>query len=147
MKAAVQHLDWCTFLDARMEVMHLETELGISNAVTGIGKRPASLFISMSGSVSHGDTASGKLKGPALKLVKRKLAAAKKQVTHLVADARARAVRLDTPRNLVEFTLASFSDDEVTLRQPLASSPSSMGGLGGKIMPPPARSMRILHCL
>lgn len=59
-------------------------------------------------------TAPGKLKGPAHKLATRKLAAALRQVASLVADARSRAVRLESPRNLLEFTLATFSDDEVT---------------------------------
>jgi hypothetical protein len=88
---ALRHLDWAAFLDTRMEIMHLEADL------------------------AHA-APSGKLKGPAHKLATRKLAAAKKQVDAVVGDARTRAAKLEPPRNLLEFTLATFLDDEVIPR-------------------------------
>lgn len=98
-------MDWAVFLDARMESMRLEQELGLTS--------PAAASSSRCG------TAVAPPRSQALKLETRKLAAANKQVELAVAEARARAARLEAPRNLLEFTLASFSDDEVTPANPL----------------------------
>jgi hypothetical protein len=125
---ALRHLDWDAFLDARTAAIAVEAELGLtslaegapSGIITAAGgmapacasAQPPSMPPVAAPQPLRARAASWKLK-PLDNPVMRKLAAVQKKIASLVADAHARAVGLEPPRNLVEFTLATFTDDEV----------------------------------
>lgn len=116
---ALRHLDWAAFQNLRVEIKDLEAQLGTSirgannKSQGGFSQEPSQAFSATSAPPSRAGAPATKLTGPARKLATRKLNAKTKQLKAVVADARSRAVNMEPPRNLLEFTLDTFTEDEV----------------------------------